>query len=62
MDSLLNSIGYSLAFSGILVKMGRVYYIFNNPSLSKKVLQLILPWLLIWPHYMYVAVHLYSHR
>ncbi|XP_064390840.1 gamma-aminobutyric acid type B receptor subunit 2-like [Halichondria panicea] len=37
-DYLLNTIGYSLAFSAILVKMGRVYYIFHNPSLSKKTL------------------------
>ncbi len=36
-DSTINTIGYSLAFSAILVKMGRVYYIFHNPSLGKKV-------------------------
>ncbi|XP_064391124.1 gamma-aminobutyric acid type B receptor subunit 2-like [Halichondria panicea] len=36
--STINTIGYSLAFSAILVKMGRVYYIFHNPSLGKKTL------------------------
>ena len=29
-----------MAFSAILVKMGRVYYIFHNPSLGKKVFAL----------------------
>ena len=37
--STINTIGYSLAFSAILVKMGRVYYIFHNPSLGKKVFE-----------------------
>ena len=36
-DSVFNTVGYSLVFSAILVKMGRVYYIFHNPSLAKKV-------------------------
>ncbi|XP_064390853.1 gamma-aminobutyric acid type B receptor subunit 2-like [Halichondria panicea] len=37
-NSTINTIGISLAFSAILVKMGRVYYIFHNPSLGKKTL------------------------
>ena len=33
----LTAIGYSLCYGTILVKMARVYYIFNNPSAKKKV-------------------------
>ena len=33
----LTAIGYSLCYGTILVKMARVYYIFNNPSPIKKV-------------------------
>ena len=35
----LTAIGYSLCYGTILAKMTRVYYIFNNPSLKKKVIQ-----------------------
>ena len=37
LQNWLNTIGYTLAFGTILAKMFRVYYIFNNPSPSKKV-------------------------
>lgn len=33
----LTAIGYSLCFGTILVKMARVYYIFNDPCTHKKV-------------------------
>ncbi len=33
----MTAIGYSLCYGTILTKMARVYYIFNNPSTSKKV-------------------------
>ncbi len=33
----LTAIGYSLCYGTILVKMARVYYIFNNPTANKKV-------------------------
>ena len=33
----LFTIGYSLAFGTVLAKMWRVYQIFNNPKLNKKV-------------------------
>ena len=33
----LTAIGYSLCYGTILMKMARVYYIFNNPSVNKKV-------------------------
>ena len=33
----LTAIGYSLCYGTILAKMARVYYIFNNPTPSKKV-------------------------
>ena len=32
----LTGFGYSLCYGTILVKMWRVYYIFNNPSSQKK--------------------------
>ena len=34
----LLAIGYSLCYGTILAKMTRVYYIFNNPSLKRKVI------------------------
>jgi len=45
----LVSIGFSLCFGTIMAKMGRVFYIFNNPTLQKKyvstqVLQYVLNW------------------
>ena len=33
----LTAIGYSLCYGTILMKMARVYYIFNNPTANKKV-------------------------
>lgn len=36
-DSWLTAIGYSLCYGTIIAKMCRVYYIFRNPSLKKKV-------------------------
>ena len=33
----LTAIGYSLCYGTVLVKMTRVYYIFNNPTANKKV-------------------------
>lgn len=36
----LTSIGYSLCYGTILVKMARVYYIFNNPTANKKVMSI----------------------
>ncbi|XP_064390850.1 gamma-aminobutyric acid type B receptor subunit 2-like isoform X2 [Halichondria panicea] len=38
-DYLASITGYNLAYAAILVKMGRVYYIFHNPSLTKKTLK-----------------------
>ena len=35
----LTGFGYSLCYGTILVKMWRVYYIFNNPNSQKKVRQ-----------------------
>ena len=32
----LTSLGYSLCFGTIIAKMSRVFYIFNNPTLNKK--------------------------
>ena len=32
----LTSLGYSLCYGVILVKMARVWYIFNNPTIQKK--------------------------
>ena len=32
----LTAVGYSLCYGTIVVKMCRVYYIFNNPSTQKK--------------------------
>ena len=37
----LNAIGYSLCFGTIVVKMFRVYYIFNSPTPAKKVVSYI---------------------
>ena len=37
LTSWLSAIGYSLCYGTILVKMTRVYYIFNNPTANKKV-------------------------
>ena len=37
LEVFLNTTAYCLAFSAILVKMGRVYHIFNNPTEKKKV-------------------------
>ena len=36
-DYWLGAIGHSLCYGTILVKIVRVYYIFDNPSLRKKV-------------------------
>ena len=36
-NSWLTAIGYSLCYGTILTKLGRVYYIFHNPSVTKKV-------------------------
>ena len=33
----LTAVGYSLCFGTILAKTARVYYLFNNPTASKKV-------------------------
>ena len=33
----LAMIGYTIAFSAVLAKMWRVYYIFHNPTPSKRV-------------------------
>ncbi|XP_064383155.1 gamma-aminobutyric acid type B receptor subunit 2-like [Halichondria panicea] len=35
MDALVYNIGYCMAFGVILAKMGRINYIFNNPTASK---------------------------
>ena len=37
LDPWLNAIGYSLCYGTILAKMCRVYYIFHNPGIKKKV-------------------------
>ncbi len=38
LDIWLTAVGYSLCFGTIIAKMCRVYYIFNNPALKKKVI------------------------
>ncbi len=38
MNALVYNIGYCMAFGVILAKMGRINYIFNNPTASKTVL------------------------
>ena len=43
----LNAIGYSLCFGTIVVKMFRVYYIFNSPTPTKKIV------------YIYAFVHVH---
>ena len=40
----LVSIGFSLCFGTIMAKMGRVFYIFNNPTLQKKYVSTYLIW------------------
>jgi len=35
--SLFAVSGFCIGFAAILVKMGRIYYIFSNPSINKKV-------------------------
>ena len=37
MNIVLTNLGYCMAFGTLLAKMGRVYYIFHNPTTSKKV-------------------------
>lgn len=37
MEPFLTTLAYCFAFGTILVKVGRVYHIFNNPTEKKKV-------------------------
>ena len=39
----LTSIGFSLCFGTIMAKMGRVFYIFHNPTLRKKYVRTLNP-------------------
>ena len=37
-QALLNTLAFCLSFGTVLVKMGRVYHIFHNPTKMKKVI------------------------
>ena len=66
-DYWLGAIGHSLCYGTILVKMVRVYYIFDNPSVRKKVsyiIELVNPSILITscctaPNY---DLHIYNRK
>ena len=47
MRIIVFSVGYTLCFGVVLAKTWRIYYIFNNPTMKKKV---------NWIHHYYCSV------